>query len=183
MTADYDIRFDLTTNDPSWRDTTTSPTLAFGDINNDGRTDIFLSSTLDNASVTPGSTFSIASDTSGSDDRTNTGVSYILYQPEAAWSGAIDFFAKNFTGVDGIRLVGQTNDKIAVQKVIDLNKDGKNDLLIKSDAYDSSKKGGVYVVWGKDDWSATPSAAATSYDLNCLRDTSGDHCSDQLEVK
>ncbi len=178
----YDIRFDLTTSDPSWRDTTTSPTLAFGDVNNDGRTDIFISSTLDDASVTPGSTFTIASDTSGSEDRINTGASYILYQPSIAWTGNINFFSKNFAGVDGIRIIGEDEDKIAVQKATDINKDGKTDLLVKSDVT-TTKSGGAYVVWGKDDWAATPSAAATSYDLNCLRDTSAAHCSTQLGVE
>lgn len=172
--ANYDIRFNLTASAPSWLETNPSNRyrIIFGDVNNDGKTDIILSSRHDDPKVTiSGTTFAL--DEAGA-TRTDAGVVYVVYQP-SSW-GATPGLNKNwytdynYNGTNGLRFVGVANDSLSLRATSDMNHDNKTDLLFSSNV----APGGGYFIFGKSNWTN-----ATTYDMNCLRDTSGAHCANQ----
>lgn len=182
----YDIRFQLSTGSPSWKDSNSIPQLLLTDVNNDGRKDIVLSRGGDDPNVSvSGTTFTVNNNTSGT-TRSNSGLSYVLYQPSTCTAstastcwGTTPALAKTFfvdytfNGTSGIKIVGATDsDGMLVQAGTDMNKDGKTDLILSTGLNPT----GGYLLFGKTNW-------PSSYDLNCTRDKSGTHCPDQISAK
>jgi len=183
--ANYDIRFDLTESAPAWQASSDSIQINFADVNNDGKTDFILSRSADSPYVSiSGSTFTVESSAVGT-QRTNSGISYVLYQPASCPGGACwgampnllkDYFDDYdfYDGTYGIKIVGAVvDDTIKVQGWADMNKDNKIDLILSSGVNPT----GGYFMFGKTSWPA-------SYDLNCTRDkASGAHCPVQILLK
>ncbi len=174
--ANYDIQLDLTASSTTWRDYSSIPNFVFGDVNNDGKTDMILTRRADDPYVSiSGSTFVLETTNTGT-ARANAGVDYILFQP-ASWgttpSLEKDFYGDyTFDGTDGIAIIGATSDDHYIFGTADMNKDSKTDLILSN----SSSPNGGYFIFGKDSW-------PSPYDLNCTRDTSGAHCTDQISAR
>ncbi|MDX2073657.1 MAG: FG-GAP repeat protein [Alphaproteobacteria bacterium] len=174
LDANYDIQFDLTASAPSWQDAAIIPQIAFGDVNNDGKADIILSRRGDDPYFSISGTTFIVETTATGTQRSNAGMSYVLYQP-ASWgttpSLEKDFFGDyTFDGTGGIKIMGAVaSDSMIIQGAADMNKDSKTDLILSSGVNPT----GGYFVFGKSSW---PGA----YDLNCTRDKSGAHCPTQI---
>lgn len=140
---------DTLTNRPGWISSLLVPeSISTGDVNNDGRTDLLLGvsgTNPDNCGKGAG-----------------TGSTYVLYQPSTGWpnstvamftgtaNAACDINELNTAGFGGgFRIDGPATGSYAyIPQVLDLNKDGKNDVAIAAPGYDSGK-GGAYVVWGR----------------------------------
>ena len=169
-----DLKYDFRSGAPTGQDYDTPPQFAFADVNNDDRKDIIISRTTDDPYYTiSGTTFTLNTDGSGT-QRTDAGMSYILYQP-SSWATPVSqaFYSYNLAGVDGIKIAGAANnDAMAVEGPTDMNKDGKDDLLLRSGLNPT----GGYFLFGKTAWPIT-------YDTNCMLDTSAAHCSTQIGTK
>lgn len=183
----YDVRYNLTNSAPTGVDATATPQIPrfnFADMNNDGKKDIIISRSSDQPYYSiSGTSFSLNTDGSGTHDRSGSGMAYILFQPSDCYSSscldptapyaypqAIDFFTYSLAGIRGIKIAGGiASDGMMVEDVADINKDGRDDLLLSS----SVSPGGGYLLYGKKIW---PGA----YDLGCIRDRSGAHCPTQI---
>jgi|GEM_PF-2270367 len=143
------IRFNYVTTDPSWVGAANRYT-RMGDVNSDGKTDIVITDfDADNGGLT----------TSGSN--------FIVLQPAAGWSsiwssGTINIFEDAFaTGESGLPLNNDTtkgfridgayaSDEADVQEFVDIDADGKNDMIVsRTDTTSSPEDGNIYIYFGK----------------------------------
>lgn len=136
--------------------------LSSGDVNNDGRPDIILSS--------PSAYMSNAA---------NAGMTYVLFNPTTSmghattgFSGIFQMFTAanngygNFNGTKGFVIEGYAGDRAHAAKLVDINGDKKLDIIIAAPGYDDDGDySSLYVVYGRTntDWrtrytssSATP---------------------------
>ena len=96
------------------------------------------------------------------------GISYVIFG-KADWTGTTIINASSLDGSNGFRLSGvddQGHSGVSVSSAGDVNDDGLDDLIIG--APEAGKAGQSYVVFGKADWTATP-----TLDLGSLDGTNG----------
>lgn len=151
VASNYDgtngFRIDVVTTKPSWVSSPITKAL-IADMNDDGKTDIIFS---DNAA--------------DANSATNSGSGFVVLQPSGSWStawtsGTLTLFAEMFDATGnglplnndvsrGFRIDGYAaNDAANLLGIIDVNNDGKKDLIIGTPAR-SSNAGSVYVIFGR----------------------------------
>ncbi len=176
----YKFFLDLTASRPSWQDSSSIPQINFGDINGDAATDIIISRSGDDPYIN--APFSLDDDMAGgSSPRNNAGTVYVINQPSTCYSStcwdttpasAITFHtSKNYSISGGID-DGSGTDMVSVEAVGDMNKDGRDDLLIST----RESPTGAYLVFGK-------ASFPSSYDLHCTRSTGAAHCPTQINTR
>ncbi|MEK6746560.1 MAG: FG-GAP repeat protein [Pseudomonadota bacterium] len=146
------IRFNFNTTKPTWAGAAerTNRYARIGDVNTDGKTDIVVTD--------------FAADNGG---LTNSGSNFIVLQPAAGWSsiwssGTINIFEDAFaTGESGLPLNNDTtkgfridgayaSDEADVQEFVDIDADGKNDMIVsRTDTTSSPEDGNIYIYFGK----------------------------------
>lgn len=142
------FRVDVATTRPAWS-SGPIPSAKEGDVNGDGKIDLIFTDW--------------SSDKNGAD----SGSSYVLLQPAAGWSsiwtaGTITLFAQAFDAAGnglplnndvtkGFRIDGAyANDQANTQNFVDINGDGKPDVIIsETDNASSADTGDIYIYFGK----------------------------------
>jgi type II secretory pathway pseudopilin PulG len=141
------FRIDVVTTNPSWL--TDPMTFAHvADVNGDGKTDLIFTEWA-----------------AGPNSVATSGSNFITLQPSGGWSsiwtgGTLTLFGQVFdatgTGLPlnndvskGFRIDGYTSsDGINIHAIVDINNDGKNDLIISSN-HAFSDAGAVYILFGR----------------------------------
>lgn len=147
LAANVLFKIDTSTNRPAaFVPTGTNNVLSLGDVNGDSLPDILFG--------TQGSTY----------EHTTSGVTYVFFQPTTTlgWGSTgyayalTPLFGANpneyqyFNGVKGFLIEGATADQMSTVKVADINKDGKNDILLAAPGNGGSSGGSIYVIYGRD---------------------------------